>query len=209
VALAVGGAAAVLLAAIALAAVDPNDADQRLTAADDTTDARPGFAGVGSGMTTTLMPPTTRRGDPSTGTAATGWTAYPSPATTVAPGPPGTTRTTNTVTTVGPPPGGDVVVTQDDRGKTISLRKGQRLTVNLQAESGWHWSSGPDSDNETVLKRESMSANPSSDRISAGFLGQESGTAHVSATKDANCRRSTPPCMVPSELWEITVNVAP
>jgi hypothetical protein len=119
--------------------------------------------------------------------------------TTTAP-PSSTTSTTNA-----PPTDGDVVVTQADDGKTFSLHEGQRLIVNLTGD-GWTYTE-PDTDDATVLPRISGSADDVSGDASARFTGAAAGTAQVTSTKDARCRKSNPPCMTPSYLFKVTVNV--
>jgi hypothetical protein len=107
--------------------------------------------------------------------------------------------------TTAPPTTGDIVVTQADGGKTFTLHRGQRLVVNL-SESGYIYSE-PDTDNPTALPRLSGSADPSTGAATATFKGNGVGQAHVSASKDLPCRNSNPPCMAPTQLWQITVNV--
>jgi hypothetical protein len=52
-----------------------------------------------------------------------------------------------------------------------------------------------------------VSANPSATHVTAAFDAKAPGQAHVSASKDLPCRNAQPPCMVPTYLWQITVNV--
>jgi hypothetical protein len=120
---------------------------------------------------------------------------------------PGSSTTIRPGTTTTPTSNGaDVVVTQADNGKTVSLQRGQRLRVSL-SESGWDYSE-PATDNATVLPRVDSHADPSTGAATGTFTGAAAGQAHVSSSKDAPCRKSTPPCMVPSYLFEVTVNVA-
>ena len=133
-------------------------------------------------------------------------TAYAPPASTVRPSSTTTTRRPGTTTTAPPAAGDTITVTQDDNGKTFTLLKGQHLIVTLDDPS-WEWSD-PDTDNASVLERTAVSANPSSTHVAASFVAKAAGQAQVGASKDAPCRRSTPPCMVPTFLWQITINVA-
>jgi hypothetical protein len=122
-------------------------------------------------------------------------------------GQPPTTSTTGTVSTTTQPATGDTVnVTQDDDGKTFTLRPGQHLVVTLD-DSAWQWSD-PDTDNAKVLARTAVSANPSATHVTASFDAKSAGQAHVSASKDAPCRKAQPPCMTPTYLWQVTINVA-
>ncbi|MGI8662174.1 MAG: hypothetical protein ACR2LQ_03065 [Acidimicrobiales bacterium] len=138
------------------------------------------------------------------GTIAPNRSVVSPPATVISPTP--TTQTTQPATTTMPVSSGDTVtVTQDDNGKTYTLQPGQHLVVSLTAP-GWTWSA-PDTDNAKALARTAVSANPSADHVTASFDAKTTGEAHVSASKDAACRQSSPPCMVPTYLWQITVNV--
>ncbi len=157
---------------------------------DDTTTTTPAATSPPHAASGSTIPPS------GTGYSPPGSVMYPS-ATTTAPQP----------TTTSPPATGETVsVTQDDNGKTFTLRPGQHLVVTLN-ESGYIWSE-PDTDNSAVLTRTAVSANPSSDRVTASFDAKKSGQAHVSASKDLPCRNASPPCMAPTQLWQITVNVA-
>ena len=157
----------------------------------------------GSANDTTTVPPTTAT---SAGTLATAGTAY-APAGSVV-YPKATTATTNasaSATAVTPPTGDTVSATEEDIGRTFTLRKGQHLVVTLDDGSSI-WSE-PSSDNSAVLNRTAMSANPSATHVTASFDATSPGQAHVSASKDLPCRNAQPPCMAPTQLWQITVNV--
>jgi hypothetical protein len=196
----VGGAAAALLLVVAFVAVT------RPTG-QPTTD-------VASGTNATVPSPVEDNTSPSVDTTELGAptaTASSPPASIVNPGV--STTTTNpstsstTSTTNAPPTDGDVVVTQADDGKSFTLHEGQRLVVNL-AGDGWTYTE-PDTDNATVLPRVGGSADDASGDASATFTGATAGTAQVTSTKDARCRKSNPPCMTPSYLFKITVTVTP
>lgn len=159
-----------------------------------------------SGTTVLATTSTSLDGTASGQTIAPSGTAYAPPATTTKPHP-STTTTPTTPPTVPPNPGDTVTVTQDDAGKTVTLRVGQHLVVQLQAPSGQYWSSAPDTSDALVLARESTSANASSDRVTSSFTGKKAGHAQVSAAEDATCRQSTPACMTPTRLWQIQVDV--
>jgi hypothetical protein len=159
-------------------------------------DQLPPVGSFGGGETTTTT---------TAGASGTAGTAYAPPASVVYP----------TATTSEPPPGptttstiasGDnVAIGSDDNGKTFTVRKGQHLTVTLD-DGGSIWSE-PDTDNSAVVRRTAVSANPSSSHVTASFLAESAGQAHVSASRDAACRAANPPCMVPTQLWQVTINV--
>ena len=170
--------------------------------------ADPGGAGRAPGASPTG---TTTPGKRSTSTTAARSSVSPSgsghasPASTVIPSPTSTTLPHTSTTTTPPSTGDTVSVTQADDGKTFTLRRGQHLVVTLDDPS-WQWSE-PDTDKPSVLARTAVSANPSSTHVTASFDAEGAGQAHVSASKDAPCRNAQPPCMVPTYLWQITVNV--
>lgn len=206
-----GAAAVVLLLGIATLP-DRSSSQDTLTAADrgsrslSSSENGTNDKGGNGGSSSTE---TTRRTSASTAAAgatiAPTGTVYAPPASVVYP-PSTTTTIRGATTTTSPPADGDTVtVTQDDNGKTVTLRRGQHLVVTLD-DSAWEWSS-PDTDSASVLERTAVSANPSSTHVTAAFDAKSAGQAHVSASKDAPCRRAQPPCMVPTYLWQITVNV--
>jgi hypothetical protein len=201
-----GGATAALLV-VGLAVVLPRhsgtpqarlDAAGRPTDAADTTTTG-GGPPVGS---VNGQPATTT----SVATISPSATAYSSPGSVVYPSATTVAPPRATTTTAPPSTGDTVMVNQDDNGKTFTLRPGQHLVVSL-SDASWQWSE-PDTDNGAVLARTAVSANPGSDHVTASFDAKKSGQAHVSASKDAPCRTSNPPCMVPTYLWQITVNVS-
>jgi hypothetical protein len=120
--------------------------------------------------------------------------------------PPGTTPpTTQPRATTTSPPGQQhtVTVTEADSGKSYTLRRGDRLVVQLNG-NGYEWTE-PASSNDTVLHRTSGSSGTTA---TGTFSAVGPGTADVTSTGDAPCRRSTPPCMVPSRLFQVSVTVA-
>jgi hypothetical protein len=208
--LAGGAAVLALVVGVTLAVVASGGGapTAQVRAADQPTSANdansPAVGSVdGAGSTTTTGAGGTAS---STGPVASAGTAYAPPGSISHPSPT-TTRATTPATTATSQPSstGTVTVTQDDNGKTFTLHRGQHLVVSLSAP-GWEWSE-PDTDNAAVLQRVAVSANPASDQVTASFDAKTAGQAHVSAAKDAPCRKAQPPCMVPTYLWQITVNV--
>ena len=200
----VGGASAAAIAVlVGLAVALPDDSGGRVnveTASRGTTpSADEAIPSTDQTTTTNVIPPTTIGP-----VGATAGTAYAPPASVVYPRP--TTSAAPYPTTTATAPAGDTVtVTDEDNGKTFTLRKGQHLVVTLDDGSSiW---SDPDTDNSAVLPRTAVSANPSATRVTASFDATSTGQAHVSASKDLPCRNAQPPCMAPTQLWQITVNV--
>lgn len=205
----VSSAASLVVVVIAVAALSSTASAPpraRLNAADSPTGAGSGASPNGEALELGSTTSTNKPGGPKTtsATIAPSGTAYSPPPSVVYPG---TTPPSTTPSTVPPNPSDTVTVTQDDEGKTVTLRVGQHLVVQLQAPSGQYWSSAPDTSDASILRRESTSANPSSDRVTASFVGQKAGHAQVSAAEDATCRQSTPACMTPTRLWQIQVDV--
>ncbi|HZN14758.1 MAG TPA: hypothetical protein VFB78_10850 [Acidimicrobiales bacterium] len=205
VALAGGGTAVVAIVVVVALVVAGRDTRPTtdLTLAGPPAGSRDDPSAVGASTSAVPPPATSISGStvPSgTGYSPPGSVVYPA-VTTIPPTPRPTTTTTQAGSS-----GDTVTVTQDDNGKTFTLRPGEHLVVSL-TDASWTWSE-PDTDNATVLERTAVSANPSATHVTASFAAKIAGQAHVSASKDAPCRQSQPPCMVPTYLWQITVNVA-
>jgi hypothetical protein len=200
------GAAAAIALIVGLAVTLPDDSGGRVnveTANGGTTpSADATIPGTDQTTTTTnVIPPTT-----SAAVSASAGTAYAPPASVVYPK--ATTSTASHPTTTATAPAGDtVMVTEEDNGKTFTLRPGQHLVVTLD-DSSSIWSD-PETDNAAVLSRTAVSANPSATHVTASFDAKSAGQAHVSASKDLPCRNAQPPCMAPTQLWQITVTVQP
>lgn len=208
----VGGGAAVV-GAILLGFVVANGAgtpDTRLdTAAPATGGAVPDLGAATDAFTSTT-PPTATTNDPLAQTTATaaavgatsrtghalrGRVVQPTPMTLAPP-----------LSTTATAPADDTVTgTDEDNGTTFTLRMGQPLVVALDDGSSiW---SDPDTDNSNVLTRTAVSVDPSATRVVASFDAKSVGQAHVSASRDQPCRDAQPPCMAPTQLWQVTVNV--
>lgn len=202
--LASGGATAAFALVVGLAMALPDGSRDRVNVATAREGTAPSADAAIPGTdqtTTTGIPPTTTRA-----VNATAGTAYAPPASVVYPNP--TTSTAPRPTTTASAPAGDTLtVTADDNGKTFTLRNGQHLVVTLDDGSSiW---SDPDTDNSAVLPRTAVSANPSATRVTASFDAKSAGQARVTASKDLPCRNAQPPCMAPTQLWQITVTVQP
>lgn len=142
-------------------------------------------SGTGSGTVAGTTPATTPR---------TTTTAMPAP-----PPPPTTAVTT--------PPGGHqtITVTEADDGKSYTLHRGDTLDVGL-AGGTYHWTP-PMSSDENVLRRTGAASGTADGGTWASFSAQSAGHADVSSTGDPPCRQASPPCMVPSRLFQVHVTV--
>lgn len=88
-------------------------------------------------------------------------------------------------------------VTLNDNGGTFNLRVGDNILLDLGVEM-YDWNVGID--NPSALNRRIGDAQIIFDALS-------SGTANLTAVGNPKCINSTPPCMMPSILFEITIIV--
>lgn len=207
----VGGGAAVVGALLfgLVIADEAGTPDTRLdTAAPASGSAAPDFGAATDALTSTTSPTATN--DPLARTAATPAAVGATPRISHAPlgsvvqptlmtsaPPPSTTATA--------PVDDTVTVSDEDNGTTFTLRIGQPLVVAFDDGSSiW---SDPDTDNSSVLTRTAVSVDPSATRVVASFDAKSVGQAHASASKDLPCRDAQPPCLAPTQLWQVTVNV--
>ena len=100
-----------------------------------------------------------------------------------------------------PAQGSEIVLTDADNGRTVTMGLGQRLRVELQHGGSDIWS---DVVAENALHRFSIAV--LHDRTRASFSAQ-SPTAgqHVTATTDMACFHSEPACASPQRQWQVTV----
>jgi predicted secreted protein len=103
--------------------------------------------------------------------------------------------------TIEPMPDGQKVVTRDDRGKTISLTVGENFLLKLGDEYTWEFSI---SDQAVLSRVKNIAVIRGAQGV---YLATKPGTVTVSAAGDPLCRQSQPPCMMPSILFEFTVQV--
>ena len=148
---------------------------------------------------------TTTAGNPSPGVTATpGGTVVGTPGT-VQPSPPPEPTTVPPPTTMPPGPGPHTfTVTEADSGKSYTLHRGDRLVVQLSGSS-LDWTE-PASSNDAVLHRTSGSVGTDGS-AQATFSANAQGQADVTSTGDPPCRKSSPPCMAPSMLFQVSVTV--
>jgi hypothetical protein len=157
--------------------------------------------GAGAAQSATAPARTTVSASAGSATAGTGSAA---PAITVS-GP-------ATVTTAGPPPTasptltGLVTLTAADNGAVLDLRVGQQVRVVLSAAfMSWHLPGAAGA----ALRRVSASGGfPGHQPARAVFLAVEPGTVTLADMSDAACLHTHPKCMIPQELWQVTVRVS-
>jgi hypothetical protein len=148
---------------------------------------------------------TTTTGKSSPGvTASPGSTVVGTPGT-VKPSPPPGPTTVPPPTTSPPGPGPHTItVTEADSGKSYTLHRGDHMVVQLSGSS-LDWTE-PASSNDAVLHRTSGSVGADGS-AQATFSANAKGQADVTSTGDPPCRKSTPPCMAPSMLFQVSVTV--
>jgi hypothetical protein len=99
-----------------------------------------------------------------------------------------------------PAQGTELVLTNGDSGRTVTMALGQRLRVELGPDL---W---PEITAGTALHRRYFEIRR--DRTVAGFTAlSPTAGQQVSAVSDAACLHSTPPCASPQRQWQVTVVV--
>lgn len=93
-------------------------------------------------------------------------------------------------------------ITQADHTRTITLRQGERVLVQL--EDGFLWKFTIE--DEQILAPDL--ASPHSGANQQVFTALRSGKTVLTATGDPLCRQSTPPCLRPSIVFSVTMIVA-
>ena len=129
-------------------------------------------------------------------------TASPAPATTLPVSPTGRTGPP------GPPVTSRGILTVADSGTTIRLRSGQEVTVLLGPGGMMMWGR-PAAVGSAVIRVSASGGYPSSLPARGVFRAVAPGTAHLTAATDAKCLHTTPRCMIPQRLWQVTVIVSP
>lgn len=96
---------------------------------------------------------------------------------------------------------GLVTITTADEGSTIEIAVGQRLLVELGTGLDW---------TVTVTDPLVLALVPRITIVRGAqglYVGKTAGSATITAVGDPACRKSSPPCMAPSRLVSVTVNV--
>jgi hypothetical protein len=156
---------------------------------------------AGSAQATTAVPAVTIT--PAGSGSASAGTGSAAPAITVS----GPVTTTGPKPTVTPPSAtGSVTLTAADNGQVVNVRVGQTVTVALAPDfMAWHLPAAAGA----ALRRVSASGGyPSRQPARAVFLAVAPGTAVLSAESDMACLHAHPRCMVPQQLWHVTVRVS-
>jgi hypothetical protein len=102
----------------------------------------------------------------------------------------------------GPSTGADVTVTQADTGRTLTLRVGQTLAVNLGSQYLQPTVSGT-----ALIVLSATGGYPSGQPLAALYRAVAPGSADVTTHTDAACLHDPRPCAMPIALWQVHVNV--
>lgn len=95
-----------------------------------------------------------------------------------------------------------VYITMEDNGKTINMKVGDSFLLKLGSDF-YDWS--VDVDNQDVISREiGITAIRGAQGI---YLAHAPGSTKLTASGNPQCLNSTPPCLAPSILFEVTVIV--
>jgi hypothetical protein len=102
------------------------------------------------------------------------------------------------------PPDGQTssTITLDDNGKTFNFHVGDAFLLNLGTDR-YDWTVTIDNQNVIGLRMGVTVIEGAQGLFDA--LGV--GTATLSASGDPLCRKSSPPCMMPTILFKVTLNV--
>lgn len=168
----------------------------------------------GSGRRLTVRGPLAGQEQTTTVTTAvpvpdTTTTTPPAPSTTI---PPATVPPTSVATTLPPP--ATVTVTVADNGRTLRVRKGTTIQVQLNADPDKTWPKQPSSDDSAVV--DLVSGTSSATSSEAKFEALNSGTAQLSALGAWRCPgpNTTPPppaltaCTADAYDWGVTIEVS-
>ncbi|HWE89621.1 MAG TPA: hypothetical protein VG317_09185 [Pseudonocardiaceae bacterium] len=103
-------------------------------------------------------------------------------------------------------PGSLVVLGLQNDETTVHLNVGQRVLVELSGNStmGWHQ---PTSDGSAIVRRVAFGGFPTNFPAVGLFVAVRPGAATISAQSDAACFYSQPPCLIPVQLWRVSVLV--
>ncbi|HEY3138864.1 MAG TPA: hypothetical protein VGL29_22780 [Blastocatellia bacterium] len=95
-----------------------------------------------------------------------------------------------------------LTITLEDAGKTITLRVGEKFQVALK-RSGYEWTVNR-FDSSVVTKLPDAPAVSDAQGI---FQALVVGTTQFSAVGELPCHKSTPPCLAPTLLFQVTLIV--
>lgn len=171
-------------------------------------------AGSGPRATSSTITASTTTRVPAGGTTSTGVvrpTIVPGPTSGTVPATsvPGSTSSTIPRTTVPGTPPATVVLTQSSAGQTVELAVGQHVQVVLPGTGAQYQGfTTPTTDDAAVAAPDGLPCAAPSGSFCTEFVAKGSGSARLTATRDAACRQSVPPCEVASQVWWADLRVS-
>jgi hypothetical protein len=107
-----------------------------------------------------------------------------------------------------PPPilTGPATLTAADRGVTIRIHPGQRVTVELAARGSFSWHV-PAAAGAAVTRISASGGYPGRQPARATFLAVRAGTATLTAIDDTPCLHTQPACLPVQQAWQVTILV--
>ena len=97
--------------------------------------------------------------------------------------------------------GPQVVITQDDAGKTVNVKVGQPVLVKLGKDHDWQITVSP---TFVMSKDDAATLNPGEQGL---YTPKMNGRATVQATGEPVCLKSNPPCTDPQVQFNVTVAI--
>ena len=100
---------------------------------------------------------------------------------------------------------GSVRLTDNDSGRSVVVRLGDRITVVLGG-NGQQWDQ-PSARGDAVRRTTAAGGYPTTLPARATFLAVSAGSAQLTATTDAACLHAQPRCMIPQRDWSVQVTI--
>jgi hypothetical protein len=94
-----------------------------------------------------------------------------------------------------------------DNGATVRLSPGQTVTVVLQARGmlSWHI---PAATGTAARRTSAAGGYPGQRPARATFIAVQRGSTTLRAINDAACLHAQPACLMPQQIWQVTVAVS-
>ena len=105
--------------------------------------------------------------------------------------------------TPAPPAPGEQTFTTADQGRTVTLHVGDQFTLALDA--GYLWSVSIS--DETLLQKMTEEVAGKGGAYRGQFRALEPGQVELTAGGDPLCLQANPPCMMPSQLFRLIINI--
>lgn len=96
---------------------------------------------------------------------------------------------------------GNLVITTESGGQTYTIKRGQRFTIKLGEVYNWQVSVDPAGVIEPVMGLALARG------VQGVYVGKSPGRAAIQMVGDPTCRKSNPPCGMPSLMLTVTIEV--